>query len=76
MKVWQVDGEDCIVAKSERQMLKLYRDFHGGDSIGGRNVRVMSPEEEIEVRTGESTILWTASELARVAIQRYIPGDR
>lgn len=64
MQLWEVDGEDLIVAVSEKGMRDTYLEYHG-ESIRGRDRRLIPPDEEIDVTDGGDET-WTirASEFA------------
>ncbi len=74
LQLWEIDGEDLIVAKSERDMRKIYFDYHG-ISIRGHERRLIPPDEQVEVTVmGDKTWKQPASELAISC--GYLPSFR
>lgn len=74
LQVWEIDGEDLIVARSVRHMQKIYSDYHM-ESIRGREQRMISPESLIElVDDDDKTCAVTAQTYARRP--GYFPASR
>lgn len=74
MRVWEINGEDLVVASCERQMRELYVRHHGGDSIRGSDRRIADPDEVFEVGDDPDDYQeLTAEELAK-GKPRYIPA--
>ena len=74
LQLWEIDGEDLIVSKSERDMRKIYLDYHG-ISIRGHDRRLIPHDEQIEL-TNMGDKIWKqpASEIA--VCRGYLPAFR
>lgn len=64
LMVWRIDGEDLIVSYSERDMMDVYRDYHG-ESIRGHDRELIGPDKDIELTDdGDNVITMKAREFA------------
>lgn len=50
--LFEVDGEDLIVASSERDARKIYRDYHE-ETIRGHELRQVPQDEDVTVTDGD-----------------------
>lgn len=72
-QVWEIDGEDLIVARNERDMQALFLDYHGF-SIRGHERRLIPPSEEIRIGYGDETETVPASSLS--GMRGYMAATR
>lgn len=78
MNVYQVDGEDLIVASSLQDARRLYRDYHG-ESSRGRDIELLRPDYKISFQDSyneDMQLLVSASAYEKSTPRGYYPAMR
>lgn len=73
--LWEVDGEDLIVAASEREMRWLYREHHE-ETIRGHSIRQIPSHETIELTHGDGSETWKVTAADYAKTPGYFPAWR
>ena len=78
MNVYQVDGEDLIVANSIAEARRLFREHHG-ESCRGRDIRQLAGDHSLTLQEGmneDIAFSVKVEDYVRATPQGYYPAAR